>query len=59
MTTTKETTAEEVVQKLLDACKELLAESGRQRAGDWEIINDGMVEGERFLHRSKEGKVAK
>jgi len=58
MTTTNETTAAEVVQKLMDACKELLAEAGRKRAADWEIINDGMVAGEAFLHRSKEGKVA-
>ncbi len=48
-----EPTAAEVVQMLLDACKELMAESGKQRAGDWEIINTGMVEGQKFLRRSE------
>lgn len=40
---------ERTIQGLLAACKELLAESGKQRAGDWEIINSGMVQGEQML----------
>lgn len=58
MVNTKEKTAAEVIRMLLDACKELLAEAGNKRAADWEIINDGMVEGESFLRRSKEGRKA-
>lgn len=53
---TKEPAAVEVVRMLLDACKELLAESGNKRAGDWEIINDGMVAGERFVRSNGEKK---
>jgi hypothetical protein len=56
MTKAKEPTAAEVVQMLLDACKELLAECGRKRAADWEIINEGMVAGERFVRLSRESK---
>ncbi len=41
--------AAEVIRMLLDACKELLAEAGKKRAANWEIINDGMVAGEKFL----------
>lgn len=40
---TKELT--KTVGMLMDACKELMAESGKRRAANWEIINDAMVAG--------------
>jgi hypothetical protein len=34
---------------LMDACKELMAESDGRRAANWEIVNDAMVAGDRVV----------
>ena len=40
-----------VIRELLKACNELMTEFiSRKRAADWEIINDAMVAGERFVN---------
>ncbi len=53
MTNPKDPTATQVVRMLLASCKELLEECGKKRAGDWAIINDGMVAGEEFARKSE------
>lgn len=53
MVNPEELSATDVIRKLLDACKELLEECGKRRAGDWQTINEGMVAGEKFLRDAK------
>lgn len=50
---------ERVICGLLSSCKELLVEMGKQRAGDWQIINDGMVSGEKMLREIRTNMQAK
>lgn len=40
----------EAIQKLMNACNELMTEFvSRKRAADWEVINDAMLKGSRIL----------
>ena len=54
---TKELT--KTVEMLMEACKELMAESGHQRAANWEIINDAMIAGGKVVPVSSHKGLAK
>lgn len=47
-------TVQRVIQGLLDAWRELSMEAGRmQRATRWDIVNEGLIEGDRLNNQLK------
>ena len=39
----------EIISNLMEACKSLMNEVSQIEATDWGVVNDAMVEGERYV----------
>ena len=45
----------EIISNLMEACKTRMDEVSQVRATDWGIVNDALIEGQRYIVAHKEG----